>query len=144
MEYCSPFWAGAPASHLTQPDAVETKAFKFIGISIDEAESLGQSLSQCRQVSSLSIFYSLPSGLAPSALSILCPHAPLQVSAGCTWSPISPLQNSQHPESLLTSTHSFHFFFSCLWNQLPHSLQSRSSIHLFKTAVPHHLKSPPI
>ena len=30
MEYCSPLWAGAPASHLAQLDAVETKAIKII------------------------------------------------------------------------------------------------------------------
>ena len=38
MEYCSPFWAGAPASHLARLHAVETKAFTIIGISCDEAE----------------------------------------------------------------------------------------------------------
>ena len=45
MEYCSPLWAGAPASHLSPLHAVETKAFRIIGISCDEAESLGPSLS---------------------------------------------------------------------------------------------------
>ena len=40
MEYCSPLWAGAPALHLSRLCAVETKAFRIIGISHDEAESL--------------------------------------------------------------------------------------------------------
>ena len=48
MEYCSPLWAGAPASHLSQLHAVETKAFWIIGISHGEAESLGLSLSHRR------------------------------------------------------------------------------------------------
>ena len=33
MEYCSPLWAGAPASHLSRLHAVESKAFRIIGIS---------------------------------------------------------------------------------------------------------------
>ena len=45
MEYCSPLRVGAPASHLSRLHAVETKAFRIIGISHDEAESLGLSLS---------------------------------------------------------------------------------------------------
>ena len=70
MEYCSPFWAGTPSSHLSQLDAMETKAFKIIGISHDEAESLGLSLSHRRQVGGLSVFYRLLSSLAPPALSL--------------------------------------------------------------------------
>ena len=53
MEYCSLLWAGAPASHIAQFDTVETKAFKVIGISRDEAESMGLSLHHCRQVGGL-------------------------------------------------------------------------------------------
>ena len=45
IEYCSPLCAGAPASELSLLHAVETKAFRIIGISHDEAESLGISLS---------------------------------------------------------------------------------------------------
>ena len=73
MEYCSPLWAGAPASHLSRLYVVETKAFRIIGISRGEAESLGLSLSHRRQVSGLSVFHCLLSGLAPlSAMS--CPY----------------------------------------------------------------------
>ena len=68
MEYGIPLWAGAPTSHLSQLYAVETKAFRIIGISRDEAESLGLSLSQRRQVGGLSVFYSLLSGLTPPSL----------------------------------------------------------------------------
>ena len=56
MEYCSPLWAGAPASHLSRLHAVETKEFRIIGISRNEAESLGLSLSHRRQVGGLSVF----------------------------------------------------------------------------------------
>ena len=87
MEYCSPLLAGSPASHPAQLDAVETKAFNITGISHAEAESMGLSLSHHREVSGLSVFYLLLSGLAPSALSVLC-HP--QVSAGCIRS-INPL-----------------------------------------------------
>ena len=45
MEYCSPLWTGAPTSHLSRLHAVETNAFRITGISRDEAESLGLSLS---------------------------------------------------------------------------------------------------
>ena len=45
MEYCSPLWAGAPTSHLSQLHAVEAKTFRIIGISHGEAECLGLSLS---------------------------------------------------------------------------------------------------
>ena len=68
MEYCSPLWAGAPASHLSQLHAVETKAFGIIGISREEAEPLVLSLSHRRQVGGLSIFYRLLSSLAPPPL----------------------------------------------------------------------------
>uniref|UniRef100_UPI00358F30C1 protein CREG1-like n=1 Tax=Myxine glutinosa TaxID=7769 RepID=UPI00358F30C1 len=40
MEYCSPLWAASPVSHLSQLDTMETKDFKIIGISHDEAESM--------------------------------------------------------------------------------------------------------
>ena len=79
MEYCSPIWAGAPASHLSRLHAVETKAFRIIGISCDEAESLGLSLSHRRQVGGLSVFYHLLSGLDPPAVSAIWPH---HISAG--------------------------------------------------------------
>ncbi len=74
MEYCSPLWAGAPASHLARLHAVETKAFRIIGISRDEANSKGFSLTHRRQVGGLSVFYRLLSGLAPpSSLWALSP-----------------------------------------------------------------------
>ena len=52
MEHCS-LWAGSPSSHLAQLDTVETKAFKIIGISHDEAESVGLSLRHYQQVDGL-------------------------------------------------------------------------------------------
>ena len=73
MEYCSPLWAGALASHLSWHHAVETKAFRIIDNSHDQAEFLGLSLSHRRQVSGLSILYCLLSGLATPALSEICP-----------------------------------------------------------------------
>ena len=73
MEYCSPFWAGAPASHLSRLHAVKTKACRIIGVSHDEAESLVLSLSHRRPVGGLSVFYPLFSGLAHPVLSAICP-----------------------------------------------------------------------
>ena len=63
MEDCSPIWAGSPASHPAQIDAMETKAFKIIGFSHDEAESMGLSLLHRREVCGLSVLYHLLSGL---------------------------------------------------------------------------------
>ena len=68
MEYYSPLWAGAPASHLSRLHTVESKAFRIIGISRGEAESLGLSLSHLRQVGELSVFHHLLSGLALPSL----------------------------------------------------------------------------
>ena len=53
MEYCSPLCVGAAASHFALLDAIETKAFKIIGMSHDEAESMGQSFSHSRQFGGL-------------------------------------------------------------------------------------------
>ena len=76
MEDCSPLWAGAIASHLSWLHAVETKAFRIIGISRGKAESLGTSLSPRRQVGCFSIFYRLLSGLSSPALSAISPPPP--------------------------------------------------------------------
>ena len=82
MEYCSPRSAGSPASHLTELDAVEIKAFKIIEISHDEAEFMGRTLCHHRKVGGLSVFYRLLSGLALSALSVLSPPRFLQGTCG--------------------------------------------------------------
>ena len=58
MEYCSPIWTGAPASQLSRLHAVETKAFRIVGNSRGEAESLGLSLSHRRQVGGLCLVLS--------------------------------------------------------------------------------------
>ena len=57
--------------NFTQLYVMETKAFKIINH--DEVESLGRSLSHCRQVSDLSVIYHLLSGLDPFPLSVLSP-----------------------------------------------------------------------
>ena len=60
MEYCSPLWAGTPVSEYpAQIDTVESKAFKMIVISCNEADFMGLSLSHHRKVGSLSVFYCL-------------------------------------------------------------------------------------
>ena len=73
LDHCSPLWA---VSHLAHLDAVETKAFMIIGISHDEAESMGLSLRHRRQVGGLSVFHHLLSRLAPSALTMPLPPTP--------------------------------------------------------------------
>ena len=143
MKYCSPLWAGTPASHLTLLDAVETKAFRIIGSSRDEAESLGLSLCHCRQVGALCrllpLFSSLP--LCPlHALSLPTP----EVSAGHTWTTSNPFLVKLPKSRTTAHLNSFVPIFFCLWNQLPDSLQSHSSLQVFKTAVHHHLNSSPI
>ena len=82
MEYSSPLWAGPPASHFAQLDAVETKAFKINGISHDEAESIGLTLRHRRQVGGLCL---LPPPFWSWTLCPLCVLSPtLQVSTGHT------------------------------------------------------------
>ena len=61
--FLSTLLARALASHLSRFHAVETKVFGIIGISCDEAESLGLSLSHHRQVGGISVFYHLLSSL---------------------------------------------------------------------------------
>ena len=78
MEYCSPLWAGGPTSQLSRLHAVETKAFKIIGISCDKAESLGLSLSHQKKVGGLYVLYHLLYGLVP----LLClSYVPSHISA---------------------------------------------------------------
>ena len=135
MEYCSPLWAGAPASHLSWIHAVETKAFRIIGISRDEAESLGLSLSHRKQVGGLSVFYRPFSSLALPVLFVICPH---HISTGRSRSANNPLL-VKLPKSRITAH--LHFFiplFSHLWIKLPHSVQSHSSLQAFKTVVHQH------
>ena len=49
------------------------------------------------------------------------------------------------PKSRITAhLHSFIPLFPRIWNKLPHSLHSHSSLQAFKTAVHHHLSSSPI
>ena len=141
MEYCSPLWAGAPASHLSRLQAMETKAFRIIGISRNEAESLGLSLSHRRLVSGLSVFYHLLSILALPALSAICPH---HISTGCSRSANNPLLVKLPKSQITAHLHSFIPLFPRLWNKLPHSRQSHSSLQAFKIAVHHHLLSSPI
>ena len=141
MEYCSPLWAGAPASHLSRLHAVETRAFKIIGISRNEAESLGLSLNHRRLVGGLSVFYRLLSSLAPPALSAICPH---HISTGRSRSANNPLLVKLPKSRITAHLHSFIPLFSRLWNKLPHSILSHSSLQAFKTAVHHHLLSSPI
>ena len=78
MEYCSPLWAGFPASYLSQLDAVETKAFKIIGITSTEVDSMGLSIFHRRQVSGLCF---LP---PPLGSCTLCALFHPQFSAGRT------------------------------------------------------------
>ena len=142
MEYCSPLWAGAPASHLSWLHAVETRTFRIIGISRNEAESLGLSLNHRRLVGDLSVFYRLLSSLGPPALSAICPH---HISAGRSRSANNPLLVKLPKSPITAHLHSFiPHFFSHLWNKLPHSIQSHSSLQAFKTAVHHRLLSSPI
>ena len=61
----------APIPHLAKLDAVETKAFKIIGISHDEAESMGLSLCHYRLFGGLPAFFRPFSGLALNKEKIL-------------------------------------------------------------------------
>ena len=85
----------------------------------------------------LTVFFHRISGLSPSALSVLCP---CQVSAEHTRPTSNPLLVNL-PKSRITSHfHSFILHSSCLLNHLPHSLQSHSSLQVFKTVVHHNPK----
>ena len=139
MGYCSPLLAGASTSHLSRLHAVETMIFRILGYSHDEAESLGLSLSHHRQVSGLSVFFCLLSGLASTALSAICPH---HISAERSRSTNNPLLVKLPKSRITAHIHSFIPLFSHFWNKLPHPLQSHSSFQAFKTAVHHHLSSP--
>jgi len=141
MAYYSPLWVGAPASHLSWIQAVETKAFRIISVSSDEAEIFGLSLSHRRKVVGLSVFDRLLSGLTPPALSAIYAH---QISAGRPMS-ANNLHLVKLPKSRMTAhLHPFISLFSHLWDKLPHSVQSHSSIQAFNTVVHHHLLSSPM
>ena len=89
----------------------------------------------------VSLFYHFLSSPATSALS--CFQTPSQVSAWHTRSTINPLMIKLPKSRITVYLHSFIPLFSHLWNQLSHSLQSHSSLQVFKTAVYHHLRCSP-
>ena len=103
MEYCSPLWADAPASHIALLDAVESNALKIIGTSRDNVKCLSLLLSPRRQVGGLSVFYLQLFGLASSALCWICPS---QVSVGCLSARNSVLVKLPNPR-LTAHLHSF-------------------------------------
>ena len=89
MEYCSRFSAGVLASHSVQLGAMETKAFKTIGISCDEAESLRPSLSHCRQSGGLCVLPP-PFWSCTRCSFMLCPPPPHLIQHGTHGAPSSP------------------------------------------------------
>uniref|UniRef100_A0A8C4QN49 Integrin beta n=1 Tax=Eptatretus burgeri TaxID=7764 RepID=A0A8C4QN49_EPTBU len=99
---------------------------------IMQVASLGLSLSHRRLVGGLSVFYSLPSSVAPPALSAICPN---HISAGCSRSANNPLLVKLPKSRITAHLHSFIPLFSRLWNKLPQSIQSHSSLQPFKTAA---------
>ena len=140
MEYCSLLWTGAPAPHLCQLHAVETKAFRIIGISRDEAAFGSLTLSlQAGHWSFLLLAPPLQS--RPPALSAICPH---HISAGRSKSANNPLLVKLPKSRITAHLHSFIPLFPHLWYKLPHSIQSHSSLQTFKTVVHHHLLQSPI
>ena len=72
----------------------------------------------------------------PSALSAICLH---QISTGHSRSANNPLLVKPPKSRITAHLHSFIPLFPRLWNKLPHSIQSHSSLQAFKTAVHHHL-----
>ena len=125
-ESCSSVWAG---SHLTLLEAMETNAFKIIGISNDEAESMGQSLHHRHQVGGLHL---LPTRFWS------CTLHPLHVSSPrgtCMTHPVyqQPLQSE-------TAKIQNHCLPPLMCSFFPHCLQSDSSLQVLKTPVHHHLK----
>ena len=117
----------------------ESKAFKIIGFSGDEADCMGMSLCHYRQVGGLSVFHHLFSGLAPSALSVLCPS---QVSAGHTRSTINTLllkfikiqDHSSPPLTCYSFFTTYGINLHILFNLI---LPSSSSRQLFTTISDH-------
>ena len=93
--------------------------------------SLWASHSHRRLVGGLSVFYRFLSGLVPPALSAICPH---HISAGCSSSANNPFLVKLPKSRIPAHLHTFILLFSCLWNKLPHSLQSHSSLQAFKSS----------
>ena len=140
MEYCSPLWAAAPASHLSRLHAVETRAFRIIGISHDEA--VFGFLTVSPQAGWCS-FCLLPSHLQPHPPCFVCDLFRLYFRRVLKVRQ-QPLLVKLPKSRIAANLHSFIPLFSHLWNKLPHSLQSHSSLQVLKTAVHHHLLSSPI
>ena len=135
IEYCSPLCAGAPASNFSRLHAVETKAFRIIGISRGEAVfgCLGVSLwvSRCLSLSLWS-FCILPSPLrpCPSALPVIYPS---HISVGCSRSASHPLLVKLPKSRITAHLHSFILLFfpsfgtnsHTLFNPTPPSMPSK-------------------
>ena len=102
MEYCSPLWAGAPASQLAQLDTVEPRPSRSL-----ESRVMKLSLWACHFAITQRLVVSLSSSasfcsLAPSALSMLRPLRFLQGAQGPPDSLVVKL-----PKSRITAHHSF-------------------------------------
>ena len=135
MEYCSALLPGCLASHLAKLDAIETKAFKIIEISRGEAGSCGHIAD--RSVASRSTspsFMVLHPLLGPPPCCVLPPQDFYRAGMVNQQPPSDETPKIQNYCSAPVIGSSF---FSCLWNQYPHSLQyhfsSRSSRQLFIT-----------
>ena len=116
-----------PLPHtLLSNDIVETKAFKIIGISHDEAETMVYHFAIAdRSVASLSSSFSF---LVLHPLPSLSALIPRWVSAGCTWSTRKSLLMKLPKSRTTAHLHSFVALFPHLWNKLQHSLPSHSSL----------------
>ena len=121
MEYSSLAWMGAAPTHLGKLDSVQSRAFKIIGVSEeDAANNLNiQSLQHRRNVASASLMFKMHTSSCPEKLKELCPPPP-------TRSRITRLNSlrSQHTvEQRRTRTLSFDRTFTVagasLWNKLP-------------------------
>ena len=116
---------------------------KFLSayISHGEAESLVLSLSPTAGRLAVFLSSTISSPVSPPLL--VCDMSP-HIYTGRSRSANNPLQVKLPKSRITAHLHSFIPLFSRLWNKLPHSILSHSSLQAFKTAVHHHLLSSPI
>jgi hypothetical protein len=141
LEYCSPLWVGAPAAHLDLLDRIQRRGATILGLYTDDLIRFGiQSLHHRRRVSGLTVFFKMANKLAPKELTDLLPDRRRTVR--------STRSTKRRPDALEVPfsnrefyKQSFIPYFTELWNTLPTTVVSSSSVCTFKSRVNRHLLS---
>ena len=134
LEYCSHVWGGAPKSSLHLLDRVKSKAIRLIN-NLNLTNSL-QSLSHCRLVADLSIFYRYFHGHCSQEIKKIIPDPVRRVWSTRSSTYSHPFQVRLPYPQTLSHKSSFIPGTSQLWNSLPPTTFPESyNLSCFKSKI---------